>query len=92
MDTQPSIAILIDRKGQIVGKYHKTHLTVREQFIKSISPGNEYPVFRTDFGKVGLMVCYDNHFPEVARILAVKGAELIAYPSMGDGCESPGGV
>jgi predicted amidohydrolase len=48
--------------------------------------------FKLIFGKVGLMVCYDNHFPEVARILAVKGAELIAYSNMGDGRVSQGGV
>ena len=78
-------AVLIDRKGNVVGKYRKIHLTLVEELIRGIKPGNEYPVFQTDFAKVGLMVCYDNHFPEVARILAVKGAELIAYPNMSDG-------
>jgi len=85
-------AILIGRDGQIVGTYHKVHVTIGEQLIGGVKPGNDYPVFQTDFGKVGLMVCYDNHFPEVARILAVKGAELIAYPNFGDGREWPNGV
>ena len=43
--------------------------------------GNELPVFDTEFGKVGVMICYDMGFPEVARILALKGAELIVCPS-----------
>jgi len=42
-------AVLIDREGQIVGKYHKVHLTTGEQLISGLKPGNEYPVFQTDF-------------------------------------------
>ena len=43
--------------------------------------GHEFPVFDTEFGKVGIMVCYDMGFPEAARTLALKGAELIVCPS-----------
>ena len=48
-----------------------------------IAPGSDYPVFATRFGKVGLMVCYDGFFPEVARELSNRGAEVIAWPVWG---------
>jgi predicted amidohydrolase len=48
-----------------------------------VAPGSDYPVFDTIFGKVGLMVCYDGFFPEVARELANRGAEVIAWPVWG---------
>lgn len=51
--------------------------------VKSPLPGNEYPVFETPFGKVGMMVCYDGFFPEVARELSNRGAEVIAWPVWG---------
>src|SRR6266540_870480 len=50
-----------------------------------ISPGAEYPVFDADFGKVGMMICWDHWFPEPARILRLKGAELLVLPIAGDG-------
>jgi predicted amidohydrolase len=49
-----------------------------------LSPGSEYPVFRTDFGIIGIQICYDNFFPEVSRSLALKGAEIIFLPIWGD--------
>jgi len=77
-------AVLIDRDGNIAGKYRKTHLPEAEA-LGGLTPGNTYPVFRTDFGRVGMEICYDNFFPEVARALAVNGAELICLPIAGDG-------
>ncbi|MEM2961030.1 MAG: nitrilase-related carbon-nitrogen hydrolase [Candidatus Bathyarchaeia archaeon] len=75
-------AVLIDRNGRIIGKYRKTHLPHGE--IKSgVTPGSEYPVFETDFGKVGLEICYDIFFPEVTKILALKGAIMILLPIWG---------
>ena len=47
------------------------------------APGRDYPVFETRFGKVGMMVCYDGFFPEVARELSNRGAEVIAWPVWG---------
>ncbi|MCD6579744.1 carbon-nitrogen hydrolase family protein [bacterium] len=72
------------RNGEIVGKYRKTHLFPTERITREggwSTYGNDYPVFDTDFGKVGIMICYDGDFPEIARILAIKGAEIIARPS-----------
>ncbi len=76
--------VLIDRHGGFVGKYRKTHLPAGEGLTKGLAPGHEYPIFHTDFGKVAFMICYDGHFPEVSRILALKGAGLILFPNMGD--------
>ncbi len=76
--------ILIDRKGKLVGKYHKVHLALEEGEM-GFTPGSEYPVFETDFGKVGLMICYDYWFPEPARLLRLNGAEVVLLPIAGDG-------
>jgi len=77
-------SFIIDRSGNIIGKYRKTHLTLMEREDWRITPGDEYPVFKTDFGTIGIMICFDNHFPEVPRILALKGAEIIFYPLAGE--------
>jgi len=79
--------VLIDREGRIIGKYRKTHLTIGESLLSGKTPGNTYPVFETDFGRVGYMICYDNHYPEVARALAIQGADVIVFSNMGDGRE-----
>jgi predicted amidohydrolase len=76
-------ALLIDRNGNIAGKYRKTHLPQTEVY-GGITPGTEYPVFQTDFGTVGIEICYDNFFPEVVRNLAINGAEIILLPIWGD--------
>ncbi len=75
-------ALLIGRDGQIAGAYRKTHLP-REEVEAGLSPGNSYPVFETDFGRVGLLICWDIQFPEPARALARRGAELILLPIWG---------
>ncbi len=75
-------AVLIGPDGRIVGKYRKVVLTDAE-IAAGITPGNSYPVFNTRFGKVGMMICYDGYFPEVARQLEVHGAEVIAWPVWG---------
>ena len=58
-------------------------------FRSGITPGSEYPVFDTDFGRVGMMICWDNWYPEPARIMRLKGAEILLLPIAGDG--TPGG-
>ncbi len=77
-----NVAVLIDPDGNIAGKYRKVCLTGSE-IEDGVTPGHDYPVFDTTFGKVGLMVCYDGFFPEVARELSNRGAEVIAWPVMG---------
>jgi predicted amidohydrolase len=76
-------AVLIDRQGNVAGKYRKTHLPQTE-VEGGLTPGSEYPVFETDFGKIGIEICYDNFFPEVVRNLVMNGAEIIFCPIWGD--------
>lgn len=77
-----NVAVLIGPDGKIVGKYRKVTLP-RVEIEEGVTPGHEYPVFDTRFGKVGMMVCYDGFFPEVARELSKNGAEVIAWPVWG---------
>lgn len=75
-------AVLIGRDGAVVGTYRKTHLP-REEVEAGLTPGDSYPVFQTDFGTVGLMICWDLQFPEPARALALAGAEILLLPIWG---------
>lgn len=77
-----NVAVLIGPDGNLIGKYRKVCLP-RGEIEGGIQPGHEYPVFDTKLGKVGMMVCYDGFFPEVARELSNRGAEVIAWPVMG---------
>ena len=70
---------LIGHKG-LVGIYRKVHLFDRENIY--FAPGNlGFPVFDLPFGKIGMMICFDWLYPESARSLALKGAQLIAHPA-----------
>jgi N-carbamoylputrescine amidase len=71
-------APLISPNGQILGKYRKLHISGDE--VLFFTPGVETPVFKTKYGKVGIMICYDRQFPELWRILTLKGAEVIFLP------------
>jgi len=77
-------AVLVSRNGEIVGKYRKVHLATAEG-EEGVTPGSEYPVFDTDFGRIGILTCWDNWFVETARILRLKGAEMLLFPCAGDG-------
>jgi beta-ureidopropionase len=78
-------AAVIEKDGTLLGKYRKTHIPhvgpcFWEKFY--FKPGNlGYPTWDTSVGRVGLIICYDRHFPEVARELGLKGAELVFNPS-----------
>ena len=72
-------AVLLDRDGAVAGKYRKVYLP-REEVEAGITPGNDYPVFQTDFGKIGMMICWDVEYADPARALALRGAEIIAFP------------
>ena len=75
-------AVLIGRDGEIAGKYRKVSLP-REEIAGGITPGSDFPVFETDFGKIGMMICWDVFFPEPARALSLEGAEIIFMPIWG---------
>ena len=74
---------ILDRDGNEIGAYHKCNLTVSE-LQKGLSRGMDYPVFDLDFGRIGIMICFDNYYPESAASLANRGAQLILYPLYGD--------
>jgi predicted amidohydrolase len=76
-------AVLIDREGRIAGKYRKVHLTIGET-DGGLTPGTDYPVFQTDFGRIGIMTCWDGWFGESARALRLNGAEILFLPLAGD--------
>ena len=63
----------------LIGKYRVTHLWDTER--DWATPGDDIPIFRTPFGNVGVMVGYEGMIPEVARVLALRGADLIAWPT-----------
>jgi predicted amidohydrolase len=77
-----NVAVLIGPDGKVLGKYRKVCLP-RGELMGGIAAGTEYPLFDTRFGKLGMMVCYDGFFPEVARELSNRGAEVIAWPVWG---------
>lgn len=75
-------AILIDRAGQVIGRYRKVYLP-REEIEGGLTPGSDYPTFATDFGRVGVMICWDLQYADPARALARRGAELLLVPIWG---------
>lgn len=77
-----NVAVLMGPDGAVVGKYRKVALP-RTEIDAGVVAGDDYPVFDTRFGKVGMMVCYDGFYPEVARELSNRGAEVIAFPVWG---------
>jgi predicted amidohydrolase len=77
-----NVAVLIGPDGSVVGKYRKVCLP-RMEVEAGLTAGTDYPVFDTKLGRVGMMVCYDGFFPEVARELTNRGAEVIAWPVAG---------
>ena len=72
-------AALIDDRGTEVGRYRKAHL-VEGMETAAFEKGDAFPVFDTAIGRIGIMICWDSMFPEVARMLALGGAELIIVP------------
>jgi beta-ureidopropionase len=77
-------AAVIDADGSYLGKYRKTHIPQVAGFWEKFffKPGNSgWPVFQTAYCKLGVYICYDRHFPEGWRALALNGAEYIVNPS-----------
>jgi predicted amidohydrolase len=81
-DSVCNTAVLLNRDGQLVGKYRKAYLP-REEVEGGVTPGDGYPVFETDFGIVGMMICYDLQYVDPARALAAQGADVILLPIWG---------
>jgi len=75
-------AILYGPGGKVIMRYDKTHLTIAEKCDYNLTPGDSIDVVETEIGPIGIMICYDVFFPEVARILSLRGAKLILFPSL----------
>jgi predicted amidohydrolase len=91
-DTIYNAGVLLGRQGEILGKFYKIQLPAIERW--TVTRGDSFPVFTTEFGKVGILICYDFAFPEISRCLALNGAEILFCPTMGVGtrgaCEGNG--
>ncbi len=76
-------AVLIGPGGDVLGAYRKTHLFCGEDVPGGgwVTPGDDALVVETDLGRIGLIICFDGDYPELARIEAVRGAEVICRPS-----------
>ncbi len=80
--------MVFDNKGVLIAKHRKVHLfdidvkggvTFKES--DTLTAGNKITLFNTPWGKLGVMICYDIRFPELSRIMAVKGAKIIFTPA-----------
>lgn len=75
--------VFINREGKILGTYRKIHLMDAIGYKESdyVEAGTEMCVFDSDIGRIGMMVCYDLRFPELARSMVLKGADILFVPS-----------
>ncbi len=77
-------AAVIDADGSYLGKYRKMHIPQDPGFEEKFyfTPGDlGFPVFETKFGKLGVLICWDQWYPEAARLMALGGAEILIYPT-----------
>ncbi|MBI2848973.1 MAG: acyltransferase [Chloroflexi bacterium] len=77
-------AAIIDADGKLLGTYRKNHIPMAPGGFEKyyFKPGNlGYPVFQTAYAKIGVLICYDRQFPEAARILGLRGAEIVFIPA-----------
>jgi beta-ureidopropionase len=81
--------VVIDRTGNIIGFYDKLHPVTSSsdytQFEQGITPGSQVPIFDLDFGRIGIQICFDIHFPESWEELANKGAKIVFWSSAYNG-------
>jgi len=76
-------AVLLDRQGNVAGVYHKAFPVVLPDgsIERGITPGREFPVYETDFGRVGIQICWDVVFDDGWEALAAQEAELVLFPT-----------
>ena len=87
-EAQPGVyfnsTVVYDADGAYLGKYRKNHIPDGPQYLEKyyFTPGDlGYPIFNTQYGKIAVGICWDQWFPEVARIFALQGANIIFYPT-----------
>ena len=77
-------AVVLDADGQLLGKYRKMHIPDDPLYYEKFyfTPGDlGFRVFATRFARVGVLVCWDQWFPEAARLTALQGADVLVYPT-----------
>ncbi len=76
-------SVVFDDNGKILGKYRKVHVPNDPSFYEQsyFAPGKKYKVFKTKYGNIGVLICFDQWYPEPARILKLMGADIIFYPT-----------
>jgi N-carbamoylputrescine amidase len=77
-------SVILDANGRYLGKYRKMHIPDDPGYYEKFyfAPGDlGYPVFHTKYASIGVLICWDQWFPEAARLLAMKGAEIILIPT-----------
>jgi N-carbamoylputrescine amidase len=77
-------AVVFDNDGSYLGKYRKMHIPDDPSYMEKFyfTPGDlGYPVFKTKFADIGVLICWDQWYPEAARLLALRGAEIIFIPT-----------
>lgn len=76
-------AVVIDADGTVSAPYHKVHIPQDPGFYEKgyFYPGEGYRVFDTRYGRIAVLICFDQWFPEAARCVALEGAEIIFYPT-----------
>lgn len=89
-------AAVLGPDGELVGKYRKSSIPFMDPRLSAEPRGNEkyhfepgdlgFPTFTTPFGvRIGILICYDRHFPEAARVLGLGGAEIVFVPTVTSG-------
>ncbi len=76
-------SVVFDKRGKILGKYRKVHIPQDESFYEQdyFASGNEYRTFDTPRAKIGVLICFDQWYPEPARIDRLLGAQILFYPT-----------
>ena len=85
-------AVVIDADGSLHTSYHKVHIPQDPKFFEKgyFYPGDHYVIHETKYGRIAVLICYDQWFPEAARCVALDGAEIIFYPTaIGNPCTEP---
>ncbi len=83
-------SLLIDKSGEMLGAQKMVHVAYVEKFYESdyYTPSDDgFHVFETPFGKIGIVVCFDRHYPESVRTEALRGADLILIPTVNTAAE-----
>jgi predicted amidohydrolase len=76
--------VLISPAGVIDGRYHKVHLAAGGEEVSGVLPGDSFPVFDTELGRLGCNICMDSSAAESSRMVGLNGANFLLLPIMGD--------